>query len=67
LVLSPWWLPVVILGGLLLITVVGALQLKNGERLQERSFLKLMNMAFQQIPLLGKLAGQRRKVEGGGK
>ena len=66
-VLSPWWLPVLILGGLLLITVIGALQLKNDERIEEQSFLKLMKMAFQQIPFLGKLAGPRRKVEGGGK
>jgi internalin A len=66
-VLSPWWLPVLILGGLLLITVIGALQLKNDERIKEQSFLKLMKLTFQQIPFLGKLARPRRKVEGGGK
>ena len=54
--LSPWVLPVVTLGGLLLTTVIGALQLRHDERLKEEAFLKLMGMAFRQIPFLGRLA-----------
>jgi internalin A len=54
-VLSPWWLPVTILGGLLLVTVVGALQLRNDDKLTDRRFIQLMRLAFHQIPLLGNL------------
>jgi hypothetical protein len=62
--LSPWWLPVLILGGLLFVTVLGALQLRNDGRLKEKSFLELMKLAFRQIPLLGKLARFGKKDDG---
>jgi internalin A len=55
-VLSPFWLPIFILGGLLLVTVIGAFQLKNDDRLQDQNFLKLVALAFKQIPFLGKLS-----------
>ncbi|MEY2563641.1 MAG: hypothetical protein QOH88_1834 [Verrucomicrobiota bacterium] len=57
-ILSPWWLPLLILGGLLLISVVGALQLRNDDRLTDASFVKLIQLAFKQIPFLGKLASR---------
>jgi hypothetical protein len=53
--LSVWVLPVIIVGGLLLVTVVGALQLRQDSNLSQQNFLKLMTLAFQQLPLLGKL------------
>ncbi|ETX00502.1 MAG: hypothetical protein ETSY1_10985 [Candidatus Entotheonella factor] len=58
--LNLWILPVIILGGLLLTTVVGGFQLKQDERLKEENFLQLMEMAFKQIPLLGKLAKENQ-------
>jgi internalin A len=54
--LSPWWLPVLIVGGLLLVTVVGAFQLKNDDKLADASFLKLLQLAFKQLPLIGRVA-----------
>jgi hypothetical protein len=56
---SAWVVPLVIVGGLLTVTVIGALQLKQDERLSEKGFLKLMGLAFRQIPWLGKLAKAR--------
>jgi hypothetical protein len=54
-VLSVWILPVIIAGGLILVTVVGALQLRHDSNLSQQNFLKLMTLAFRQLPLLGKL------------
>ena len=54
-VLSVWILPLLILGGLLLLTVIGAFQLRNDNQIEEKNFLALMKLAFKQIPLLGKL------------
>lgn len=54
--LAVWILPIMIIGGLLLVTVIGALQMKQDERLSDKTFLSLMTLAFQQLPLLGRLA-----------
>jgi internalin A len=48
-----WYvLPIVIIGGLLAISVIGALQLRQDERLGEANFLKLMIESFKRMPLL---------------
>jgi hypothetical protein len=48
-----WWaLPLVIIGATVGVTTVGALQLRQDQRLSEHSFLKLMALAFRQLPLL---------------
>lgn len=60
-VLSVWALPLLILGGLLLITVIGAFQMLNDSRLSEKNFLTLMKLSFQQIPFLGKFLSQKNK------
>lgn len=52
LLLSIYALPFVIIGGLLLFSVVGAFQLRNDERLSEKSFIQLMVLTFKQIPFL---------------
>lgn len=57
---SFWVLPVVIVGGLILLSVIGALQLRTDEKLSEKGFLHLMRMSFRQIPVLGKLARSAR-------
>jgi hypothetical protein len=43
---------VVIVGALLAIGVLGALQLRNDDRLSEESFLKLMIESYKRLPLL---------------
>lgn len=47
-------LPVVILGSILAVSIVGAFQLRQDERLSQRNFLDLMLMVFRQVPLLSK-------------
>lgn len=47
-----WALPVVLVGAPLLLSVVGAFQLRQDDRLTERGFLKLMTDALRQLPLL---------------
>jgi internalin A len=53
--LSGWVFPLVMVGGLLTLSVIGALQLKHDERLSEEGFLKLMAIALKSLPLLRKL------------
>ena len=49
----PWYaIPVVIIGGITIIAVIGALQLRQDNRLSEASFLTLVREAFKQLPLL---------------
>jgi hypothetical protein len=45
-------LPIIIIGSLLAVALVGALQLRNDARLTERSFLELMGLAIRSLPLL---------------
>ena len=51
----PWYaIPVVIIGGVIFIAVIGALQLRQDKRLSEDSFLTLVRETFKQLPLLKK-------------
>ena len=45
-------LPIIIIGGILLIGVVGAFQLRNDDKLKDESFLKLMTETYKSLPLL---------------
>ena len=45
-------LPVVIIGGILGVMVVGAFQLKNDDRLKDEPFVRLMVLTLQSLPLL---------------
>ncbi len=45
-------LPVVIIGGIVIIAVIGALQLRQDKKLSEASFLTLVRETFKQLPLL---------------
>ena len=48
-----WYaLPIVIIGGLLTFTTIGAFQLRNDDGLTETNFLKLMIETFKRLPLL---------------
>ena len=55
--LSLYALPIVLIGGLLVVGVVGALQLRNDELLSEKGFLALMVETYKRLPLLKKSAG----------
>jgi DNA-directed RNA polymerase subunit RPC12/RpoP len=45
-------LPIVIIGTLLIVSVVGAFQLRQDSSLSEKNFLSLMLMTFRQIPFI---------------
>jgi hypothetical protein len=47
-----WVVPVVVIGGILGVAVVGALQLRQDEGLSERNFLELMRLTLARLPLL---------------
>jgi hypothetical protein len=49
---SAWALPVAIAGAVLLVSVVGALQLRQDDRLNERNFLTLMGHSLRRLPVL---------------
>ncbi len=46
-------LPLVIIGGLVAIGVIGALQLRNDSKLGEKNFLELMELSYRQLPFIG--------------
>lgn len=51
--LIPWsTLPLIIIGGILIIGIIGALQLRNDDKLKEEGFLKLMIETYKRLPLL---------------
>jgi len=47
-------LPIVIIGAILAVSVIGALQLRQDKRLSDKSFLSLMKLTFEQFPFLTK-------------
>lgn len=52
----PWYtLPFVLLGGVLILTIVVASQLRNDERLRDKSFVTLMVESFKYLPLVKNL------------
>ena len=57
-------LVLIILGGLLFIPLIGTLQLRQDERLSEKSFLTLMKLVLEQLPLIkGLLPTQSKREE----
>lgn len=49
-VLPLYALPIAIIGGILLFSVIGAFQIRNDEKLSEENFLKLMTLSFKYLP-----------------
>lgn len=49
-----WALPIVIIGAILAMSIIGAFQLRQDERLNEDNFLKLMGLSFKNLLLLKK-------------
>ena len=52
--------PLVVIGGLVAVAIVGALQLRNDAKLSQKGFLELMALSFRQLPFIGRkhAAGQ---------
>jgi len=48
-------LPIIIIGGILLIGIIGAFQLKNDDKLKDETFLSLITETYKRLPLLKKL------------
>jgi hypothetical protein len=48
-------LPVIVIGGILIIGMVGILQLRNDEKIKDKSFVKLISETYKRLPLLNKL------------
>lgn len=59
-ILNSWILPLIFLGVLLLVITVGVLQLRNDDKIQDKTFLTLMKLVFQKMPLLGKVLSRKR-------
>jgi hypothetical protein len=46
-------LPIIIISGILLIGLVGTLQLKNDDKITDKSFVSLITETFKRLPLIG--------------
>jgi hypothetical protein len=55
-----WALPVVIVGALCAVSVIGALQLKQDRGISDKSFLALMGLAFKQVPFLARISRKEK-------
>jgi TRAP-type uncharacterized transport system fused permease subunit len=51
-ILAAWVLPIVVLAAVFLVSIVGALQMRQDDQLSERGFLRLMADVFRRLPLL---------------
>jgi LSD1 subclass zinc finger protein len=57
--LLPYWaLPIVAVGCLLGVSIIGAFQLRHDDRLAEENFIELMRMTIKQIPQLSGAGGK---------
>jgi hypothetical protein len=57
----PWWVvPLVVVGGVVGVALVGALQLRQDARLSQESFLRLMSVALSHLPPLTKRSNENR-------
>ena len=54
-------LAVVVIAGMLFILAVGALQLRQDDRLSEKSFLQLVRVVLSQLPIIGRTAKRGAK------
>lgn len=57
-VISPWLLPLIVIGGVIFLSVIGLLQLRQDDRLSEKGFGELMRVAIGSLPLLLKRRGE---------
>jgi hypothetical protein len=53
----PWYtFPIIIVAAILIVPLIGALQLRQDERLSEKGFMDLVKMVIRQLPLIKKMA-----------
>ena len=57
---DPLLLPIVIVGTLLAVALVGAFQLRHEKSLSEKGFLSLMSLALKQIPVILRRTSPRK-------
>lgn len=55
-------LPLLLVAGIILIAIIGALQFRQDERLSERSFLELMRMSIGQLPLIKRFSNEQKSA-----
>ncbi|MCV2487624.1 hypothetical protein OD917_22000 [Flavobacterium sp. SH_e] len=56
----PWViLPIVLIGGVLIIGIIGAMQLRNDSKLKEENFMSLMGMTYKSLPLLKNMSDKK--------
>ncbi len=53
-------LPIILVAGILFVPLLGALQLRQDDRLSQKSFVQLIKMVLEQLPLIGKLAKRNK-------
>jgi len=61
--MSPISLPLILVAGIVFVPLIGALQLRQDDRLSEKSFLQLMALVIKQLPWIGRFAGKGREVK----
>ena len=47
-------LPIIIIGGILLIGLIGIFQLKNDDKITDKSFVSLVKETYKRLPLISK-------------
>lgn len=52
-------LPIIIIGGLLIIGLIGFLQLRNDEKLKDETFLELVIETYKRLPIIGNLFNKK--------
>jgi Flp pilus assembly protein TadB len=55
-------LPLVLIGGILALSIIGAFQLRQDERLSEDNFVKLMALSFKYLPWLRRREKNEQEV-----
>lgn len=53
-------LPIVIIGALLMVSIIGAFQLRQDKALSEKNFLTLMFLTFKQLPFIRRKYGTKK-------
>ncbi len=55
-IVPPYVLSIVLVSGVVFVLLIGALQLRQDNRISEKSFMQLVGMVIKQLPLIGRLA-----------
>jgi hypothetical protein len=55
--LSPIWIAVVLVGGIVAVIAIGVLALRSNDQITDKTFLEALRMVFRSLPLVGRLVG----------